>query len=72
MVTQRIGLTCLLWRNGSFRLCQDSTGTITIEIDNDEWRGQAIDSNDVVEISGEVEKEFRSVKIDVKVIQKIK
>ncbi|MDR2865219.1 MAG: NirD/YgiW/YdeI family stress tolerance protein [Spirochaetaceae bacterium] len=52
-------------------LFADSTGTITIEIDNELWRGLSVDQNDTVEISGEVDRELTSIKIDVSTIKKI-
>ena len=52
-------------------LFTDSTGTITIEIDNRLWAGLSINQNDTVEISGEVDKDFRGVEIEVNSIKKI-
>jgi uncharacterized protein (TIGR00156 family) len=52
-------------------LFADDTGNIVIEIDNKLWRGISVDQNDVVEISGEVDKEFMKVEIDVSSIKKI-
>ena len=52
-------------------LFTDSTGTITVEIDNRLWAGLSINQNDTVEISGEVDKDFRGVEIEVNSIKKI-
>ena len=52
-------------------LFTDSTGTITVEIDNRLWAGLSINQNDTVEISGEVDKNFRGVEIEVNSIKKI-
>ena len=50
---------------------KDSTGTMTIEIDSDKWAGQVIRPGDKIEISGEVEKKFNSIKVDVDSVKKI-
>ena len=46
-------------------LFQDSTGTVTVDIDNDDWGGQNITPQDTVEIYGEVDKDWNSVEVDV-------
>ena len=43
----------------------DSTGDIVVEIDDDDWNGQNISPEDVVIITGEVDKGFTSIEIDV-------
>lgn len=45
---------------------QDGTGTINVEIDHKRWQGQNVGPNDLVEISGEVEKDWSELGIDVK------
>ncbi len=46
---------------------KDSTGEITIEIDDEDWRGIKVTPDDTLEIVGEVDKEFNEpTKIDVK------
>lgn len=51
----------------------DSTGTIIIEIDDDEWYGVQVGPNDTVQIRGEVDSDtFRRNEIDVKFITKVK
>lgn len=51
----------------------DNTGTIIIEIDDDEWYGVQAGPNDTVQIRGEVDsKTFRRNEIDVKFITKVK
>jgi uncharacterized protein (TIGR00156 family) len=52
-------------------LFTDSTGTITVEIDKRLWAGLSINQNDTVEISGEVDKDFRGIEIEVSSIKKI-
>ena len=49
----------------------DGTGDITIEIDKDKWRGLSVDADDLVEIVGEVDKDWNSVEIDVDYITKV-
>jgi len=49
----------------------DNTGTIVVEIDDDLWRGISVSENDLVEIHGEVDKNFRTVEIDADSIRKI-
>lgn len=46
-------------------LFRDETGTITVEIDDEEWGGLVVKPTDKIEISGEVDREFTSLKIDV-------
>ncbi len=50
---------------------KDATGTIVVEIDDDKWRGITVTPKDKIEISGEVEKDWASVEIDVKSLKKI-
>ena len=49
----------------------DETGTIRIEIDKDVWKGVYVNENDLVEIRGEIDKEFVRKKISVDSIKKI-
>lgn len=50
---------------------KDATGTITVEISGKRWQGQNIGPEDLVEIHGEVDKDWTSVEIDVKRIIKL-
>jgi uncharacterized protein (TIGR00156 family) len=52
-------------------LFSDDSGTITVEIDNRLWAGLSINQNDTVEISGEVDKDFRGIEIEVSAIKKV-
>ena len=46
---------------------QDATGSVTVEIDDDEWRGITVTPETTIEITGELDKEFfEAPKIDVK------
>lgn len=50
-------------------LFSDSTGSVTIEIDNEDWHGLTVTPSDTVIIKGEVEKEFLQTEIDVDSIE---
>ncbi len=50
-------------------LFSDNTGSVTVEIDNDDWRGMTVTPNDTVILRGEVEKDFFKTEIDVDVIE---
>ncbi|MDR1256540.1 MAG: NirD/YgiW/YdeI family stress tolerance protein [Spirochaetaceae bacterium] len=52
-------------------LFSDDSGTITVEIDDRLWVGLSVNQNDTVEISGEVDKDFRSIEIEVSAIKKL-
>ena len=48
---------------------KDATGSVTIEIDDDDWKGQTVTPQDTVVIKGEVEKDMFKTEIDVDVIE---
>lgn len=52
-------------------LFTDGTGSINIEVDDDDWMGQNIGPDDLVEIKGEVDKGWTKIEIDVDQIQKV-
>lgn len=52
-------------------LFTDDTGSITVEIDNDDWKGTVVTPQDKVEIIGEVDKGILSDEIEVKKIKVI-
>jgi uncharacterized protein (TIGR00156 family) len=52
-------------------LFSDDTGNIVIEIDNRIWGGLSVDENEAVEINGEIDREFRRNKVEVRTIRKI-
>jgi uncharacterized protein (TIGR00156 family) len=45
-------------------LFADETGNIIVEIDDRLWRGISIDQNDLVEITGEVDRGFTRIEIE--------
>ena len=50
---------------------KDATGTVNVDIDHKRWNGVTVTPQDVVEIQGEVDKDWNSVEIDVKQISKV-
>lgn len=50
---------------------KDSSGTVNVDISYKRWNGLTVTPNDVVEIQGEVDKDWNSVEIDVKQISKV-
>lgn len=46
-------------------LFKDSTGSVTIEIDDEDWRGLTVTPEDTITIYGEVDKELFKTEIDV-------
>lgn len=49
---------------------KDATGTITVEISQKRWQGQNIGPDDLVEIHGEIDKDWTDLHIEVKRIIK--
>lgn len=52
-------------------LFKDATGTVNVDIDNKRWNGVNVTPQDVVELQGEVDKDWNSVEIDVKQVTKV-
>lgn len=50
-------------------LFKDATGSVTVEIDDEDWRGLDVTPENVVTIKGEVDKEMFSTEIDVDTIE---
>ena len=50
---------------------KDSTGTVNVDVDDDIWRGQDVSPEDTVEITGEVDKDWLSLEIDVQRLTKL-
>jgi len=50
---------------------KDSTGTITVEIDDDKWGGVNATTQDKLELVGEVEKKYNSTELDVNTVRKL-
>lgn len=49
---------------------RDSTGIITLEIDNDDWNGVNVKPEDTVEIQGEIDKGFTKLEVEVNSVVK--
>ena len=50
---------------------KDSTGSMTVEIDSDKWNGLTVNTQDKLELSGEIEKKMTSVILDVDTVKKV-
>lgn len=51
---------------GKDYIFKDGTGTINVEISPKVWQGQDVSPKDVIEIQGEVDKDWTSLEIEVK------
>ena len=62
----------ILQRTGDEKyLFEDQTGSITVEIDDEDFRGQTVTPDDTVKLYGEVDRGFRKTEIDVDYVQKM-
>lgn len=52
-------------------LFEDGTGSITIEIDDDSWRGQTVSPSDTVKLYGEVDRGIFTTEIDIDYVEKL-
>lgn len=52
-------------------LFEDSTGSITVEIDNKDWRSQTVTPSDTVKLYGEVDAGLFKTEIDVDYVEKM-
>ena len=52
-------------------LFEDTTGSITVEIDEDNWRGQTVSPADTVKLYGEVDRGIFKTEIDVDYVEKM-
>ena len=52
-------------------LFSDDSGSITIEIEKRIWGNVSVDENDLVEISGEIDRDWRGVEVEVNRIRKL-
>lgn len=52
-------------------LFQDQTGTLSVEIDDEDWKGQSVAPGDKVELQGDLDKAFNDAQLEVKQVRKI-
>ena len=52
-------------------LFKDATGSIVVEIEHDKWGFVEATEKDVLELTGEVERKFNSIHIDVDRVKKV-
>ncbi len=52
-------------------LFEDSTGSIAVEIDDDNWGGQTVTPNDTVKLRGNVDRGIFKTEIEVDEVEKI-
>lgn len=52
-------------------LFEDKTGSITVEIDKKDWRGQTVSPSDTVKLYGEVDRGFLKTEIEVDYVEKL-
>ena len=52
-------------------LFRDASGTMEVEIDHKRWNGLTITPKDQVELTGELDKDFNSIELDVKQVRKL-
>ena len=52
-------------------LFRDETGSMKVEIDRKHWNGQTISPKDRVELTGELDKDFNAIELDVKQVRKL-
>lgn len=52
-------------------LFEDNTGSITVEIDDDEWRGQTITPTDIVKLYGDVDRGIFKTEIEIDRVEKL-
>ena len=51
---------------GKQYLFKDATGTVTLEINDSRWQGQKVGPDDIVEIQGELDKDWAKMEVEVK------
>lgn len=52
-------------------LFEDSTGSIAVEIDDDDWRGQTVKPTDTVKLYGDVDRGIFKTEIEVDYVEKL-
>ncbi|EID86293.1 hypothetical protein MSI_02490 [Treponema sp. JC4] len=62
-ITRRLGDEKYMFR--------DATGEMMVEIDDEYWYGVTATSSDILELTGEIDRDFNKVKLDVFSLKKI-
>ena len=52
-------------------LFADETGQIVVDIDYEDWGGVTASPKDTLELTGEIDRDFNKVKLDVKIVRKV-
>ena len=52
-------------------LFKDASGTITVEIDHEKWGNIEASEKDTLELTGEIERKFNSIHLDVDTVKKL-
>lgn len=52
-------------------LFKDTTGTMTVEIDNEKWGNVEASQKDTLELTGEIERKFNAIHLDVDTVIKL-
>lgn len=52
-------------------LFQDKTGTIVVEIDYKYWAGLKVNSKDIIELSGKLDRDFNKIELEVFSVKKV-
>ena len=53
-------------------LFRDKTGEMVVEIDYKYWAGIQVDENNILELTGKVDRDYNAVSLDVFMVKKIK
>lgn len=53
-------------------LFEDGTGSIVVEIDDDDWRGQTVTPDDKVKLSGEIDRGLLKTEIEIDYVELLK
>jgi uncharacterized protein (TIGR00156 family) len=62
----------ILQRTGDEKyLFEDNSGSIIVEIDDEDWRGQTVTPTDTVKLYGEVDRGIFKTEIDVDYVEKL-
>ena len=49
----------------------DNTGSIIVEIDDEDWKGIDVTPTDKVRLTGEIDKDLLKTKVEIKTVQKM-